>query len=122
VTRACLEGIAQRARDDGAATGLVLFPARFQTDDEDFGRLSAIVARSGRTLVRDGASTRFREALAGLGLPMLDTLDALRAAPRRHELFFQQTVHLTPRGHEVVAEALERFLLDSGLLDGAGPG
>lgn len=32
------------------------------------------------------------------------------------DLFFQQTVHLTPRGHEVVAEVLERFLRESGLV------
>ena len=26
------------------------------------------------------------------------------------DLFFQETVHLTPRGHEIVAEALYRFI------------
>ena len=117
VTRACLADLAKRAKADGAAAGLVLFPARFQTDDGDFARLSAIVAASGATLVRDAASARFHDALGGLGLPMMDALDTLRTAPRRQELFFQQTVHLTPRGHQVVAEALERFLLDSGLVD-----
>ena len=118
ITRQCLADIAAMAREDGARTGLVLMPARFQTDDGDFSRLEAILAQGGQTLVRDAASLRFKEALAPLNLPMMDALDALREAPRRQELFFQQTVHLTPRGHEVVAEALERFVLASGLVGG----
>jgi len=83
------------ARGRRAATGLVLFPARFQTDDEDFARLSAIVAQAAGTLVRDAASARFREALAGLGLPMMDTLDALRAA-RGARAVLPADLHLTP--------------------------
>jgi hypothetical protein len=30
-------------------------------------------------------------------------------------VFFEQTVHLTPRGHEVVAAALEAFLKRQGI-------
>jgi hypothetical protein len=33
------------------------------------------------------------------------------------DLFFQQTVHLTPRGHEIVADALDRFIQQQHLLD-----
>jgi hypothetical protein len=33
-------------------------------------------------------------------------------------VFFLQTVHLTLRGHEIVAAALERFLRESRLIDG----
>jgi hypothetical protein len=33
-------------------------------------------------------------------------------------VFFQQTVHLTPRGHEVTAAALERFIREQRLVDG----
>ena len=43
---------------------------------------------------------------------MLDVLPALRAALPGPDLFYQETVHLTPRGHAVVAEALERFIED----------
>lgn len=115
LTRRCVADIAAGARAQGAATALLLMPARFQTDDGDFSRLEAILAQGGQTLVRDAATERFKAALAPLGLPTLDALEALKGAPRRNELFFQQTVHLTPRGHEVLAEALERFVFDSGL-------
>ncbi len=102
--------LAARAADRGAATALVLMPARFQTDDADYGRLRDIVQAAGGTLVRDAATERFAGALAPLGLPTLDLLPALRAEPDRIELFFQQNVHLTPRGHRVVARALEGFV------------
>ena len=48
------------------------------------------------------------QALAPLDVPRFDPLPALRAALPGPDLFFQQTVHLTPRGHEIVADALER--------------
>ena len=110
VTRRAFGLIAALAQQRGARTAVVLMPARFQIDDGDFGRLKVIVAQSGGTLVRNAASERFRHALAPLGLPMLDLLPVLESQPDRSDLFFQRNVHLTPRGHDVVAEALYRFL------------
>ena len=91
-------------------------PARFQVDDGDYGRLKDIVSAAGGTLVRDAATERFDQALAPLGIPRLDVLPALRAALPGPDLFYQETVHLTPRGHAVVAEALDRFIEDHRLL------
>jgi hypothetical protein len=110
VTRRAFALIAAQAAARGAQTALVLMPARFQTDDADYGRLKAIVAESGGTLVRDAATERFREALSPLGLPMLDLLPVLQAEPDRVELFFQRNVHLTPRGHRIVGRALTEFV------------
>ena len=59
---------------------------------------------------------RFDRALEPLGLPLLDVLPALRAALPGPDLFYQETVHLTPRGHAIVAEALDRFIEDHRLL------
>ncbi len=75
-----------------------------------------IVAASGGELIRDAATERFTQALDPLGLPQLDVLPALRAALPGPDLFYQETVHLTPRGHEVVADALARFIDDRQLL------
>ena len=102
----------------GARTAVVLMPARFQVDDADYGRLREAVAQSGGELIRDAASERFDRALADLPVPRFDALPALRASLPGPDVFFQQTVHLTPRGHAVVADALERFLRESRLLDG----
>lgn len=116
ITRRVVAEIASEASTAGARTAVGLMPARFQVDDGDYGRLRETVARTGGELVRDGATVRFNEALADLNVPRFDPLPALRGARPGPDLFFQQTVHLTPRGHEVVADALERFLRQSGLV------
>lgn len=115
VTGRVVRLIADRARGQGARTGLVLMPARFQTDDGDYGRLAEVVRQNGGRLVRNAATDRFRAALEPLGLPMLDLLPVLERQPDRTGLFFQRNVHLTPRGHDVVAAALAEFLASSGL-------
>jgi lysophospholipase L1-like esterase len=121
VTRDCVRTIGDDASRLGARTGVILMPARFQVDDADYRRLRHGVEQAGGALVRDAATDRFRSSLATLGLPMLDPLPGLRAATAGPELFFQRNVHLTPRGHRVMAEILERFLDEHGLLAGADP-
>lgn len=111
-SRRAFEMIAADAAAHHARTALVLMPARFQTDDADYGRLRDIVAASGYTLDRNAATERFRAALTPLALPMLDLLPLLSAEPNRVELFFQRNVHLTPRGHRVVGDALAPFVFD----------
>jgi hypothetical protein len=116
VSRRAIGLISGRATAIGARTGVVLMPARFQTDDADYGRMDEIVRQAGGVLRRNAATDRFGDALAPLGLPTLDLLPVLAAQPDRAGLFFQRNVHLTPRGHEVVADALQRFLGSSGLI------
>ncbi len=116
VTRRSYDLIAKLAAKGGASTGLVLMPARFQTDDADYGHLAETVRAAGGVLVRNAASERFAEALAPLGLPTIDLLPTLAEQPDRVGLFFQRNVHLTTRGHVIVAGALDRFLTTSGLV------
>jgi lysophospholipase L1-like esterase len=111
-----VQDIAREAAGRGARTAVVLMPARFQVNDVDYNNLREAVEQAGGKLVRDAATQRIDGALQDLPVARFDPLPALRAAGP--EVFFLQTVHLTPRGHEVVAEALERFLRDSRLLDG----
>ena len=115
-TREAIRQIAAEAAAAGARTAVVLMPARFQIDEADYGRLREIVARAGGTLVRDAGTERFAAALAELGLPVIDLLPALRAALPGPDLFFQENVHLTERGHRVVAEALARALHERALI------
>jgi hypothetical protein len=115
ISRECVQAIAADAAAAGARTIVMLMPARFQVDDADYGRLKEAVSGAGGTLVRDAATLRFTEALAPLGLPQFDALPPLRDALPGPDVFFQQTVHLTPRGHEIVARALEAFIRGRGL-------
>jgi hypothetical protein len=116
ISRQCIRDIATAAAAVGAQTAIALMPARFQVDDADYGRLKEIVAAAGGELRRDAASDRFDAALADLPLPRVDLLPALRQALPGPDLFFQETVHLTPKGHAVVAEALDRFIEEHHLL------
>ena len=116
-SRAVVTKIADRARSLGARTGIVLVPARFQTDDADYGHVKKAVEEAGGVLDRQAASRRFVETLTPTGLPILDLQPVLFAQPDRSGLFFQRTVHLTPRGHDVVATTIFSFLRSAGLVD-----
>ena len=113
--RDVLAQLAREAEARGTRVGLVLVPARFQLNDTDFGHMRRTVEAAGGTLLRDAATERFAAALAPLGLPMLDLLPGLRAQPQPAGLFFEQNIHFTVRGHQVVADALARFVVESGL-------
>lgn len=114
LSRECVEAIASDAAAIHARTMVLLIPARFQVDDADYGHLKEAVEGTGGHLVRDAASERFNDALSTLAIPRLDALPALRAALPGPDVFFQQTVHLTPRGHQIVAAALDEFLRRQG--------
>ena len=119
ISRRVVDAIIAESAVLGARTAVVLMPARFQVDDADYGRLRQIVSEAGGELVRDGATIRFKQALGGIEAPVFDPLPAMRAALPGPDLFFQQTVHLTPRGHEIVAAAVEQFLRGAGLVEPA---
>lgn len=116
LTRDIVETLAREAEQAGARTVIVLMPARFQIDDADYGRLRDIVAQAGGDLQRDAATERFASALAETGLPVLDLLPVLREAPPGPDLFFKENIHLTRRGHEIVGDALAKFLAERSLL------
>lgn len=113
IARDCIKAIADEAAGVGARTMVMLMPARFQVNDEDYGHLKKAVEGAGGRLVRDAATARFDEALTPLPVPRFDALPGLRIAGP--DVFFLQTVHLTPRGHEVVAAELEAFIRQQGL-------
>ena len=115
VARGALESIGREAQAGWRApTAIVLMPARFQLDPAEFDRLRAVVDPMGGRLRVDLATERFHAALAGSALPMLDVLPHFRESPDGQ--FFATTVHLTPRGHETVAAALDAFIGERALL------
>jgi hypothetical protein len=115
ISRESVEAIVAEAAASGARTMVMLMPARFQVDDADYGHLKQAVEGSHGVLVRDAATERFDRALAPVPIPRFDALPALKAALPGPDVFFQQTVHLTPRGHEIVAQALDAFIRRQGL-------
>jgi lysophospholipase L1-like esterase len=110
VSREAIGRIAKGASAKGSPTAIVLMPARLQLDDDEFARMRALVEPAGYHMTVDGATTLFENALRPLGLPMLDLLPAFRGAADPRAVFFGSTVHLTPAGHQLVADALTTFL------------
>ncbi len=121
VVRRAVEQVKALTDAQGARLVVLLLPARFQVDDEDYGRLQVLVADSGRVLERDRASLRFQQALADLGVPIMDALPPLRAARHRSRLYFESTAHFTAFGHQVLADALAQFLQREGLAGAERP-
>ena len=115
IARECVQAIVDDASAAGAKTMVMLMPARFQVDDADYGRLKEAIEGTGGELVRDAATARFEDALAPVPVPRFDALQPLRAAMPGPDVFFQHTVHLTPRGHEIVARGLEAFIRRNGI-------
>ena len=115
VASRALATLAQEASAQGARTVIALVPARFQLDPAEYERLRQATEPIGGPLRVDGASERFRAAVAPLGLPTIDLLPALRDAPPGQ--FFPGTVHFTAAGHETIAAALDAFIRREGLLD-----
>lgn len=112
--------IAMSAHRDGARVAFVLMPARFQTHDVDFDRVSRTAEGAGRTLRRHAATERFAGALRPLGKPMLDLLPVFAVADDPVGLHFARNTHLSARGHRVTADAILRFLRSSRLVT-SGP-
>lgn len=110
ITAECVEQIEKDAGKIGAKVVVLLLPARFQVDDDDYARLAAIVGGAGGRLERDAASTRFGSALQKVGVPIFDPLPVFRRTSGLPRLYFERTAHLTPRGHAVLADALHDFL------------
>jgi hypothetical protein len=117
VARTCLERLKLAASARKARTAVVLLPARFQFDSEEFARLADLASGAVRAhYVRDGASEHFRAALAPVGVPLCDLLPVFRSRRDVSAFYFHYNAHLTSLGHEVVAEALARFLSEAGLV------
>ena len=120
VARECVRRIATRAAEQGARTAVVLMPARFQVADYDYELLRPMAAATGEELQRNAATERFARALADVRLQVMDAQPVLHGSPRHEEIFFRSTAHLTRLGHQVLADGLDRFLRESGLLLPAG--
>lgn len=116
VTARSIQAIQADAARYDAPVAVVLLPARLQVNDRNFADLAATVRAAGGRLERNAATTRFLRMLQTLDVPVLNVLPGFEARPDREQLYFLRTAHLTPLGHEALAEQLERFLRTEGLV------
>jgi len=121
ITREAMERLIAAVAEKGGRTALLLFPARFQINDGDYGYLKEAVEAHGGVLVRDAATERFKTALDGLDAPVIDLLPALEQHADPLALYFQSTAHFTAAGHVYLAEVIERALVERQLVPPAPP-
>ncbi|HXG08246.1 MAG TPA: SGNH/GDSL hydrolase family protein [Gemmataceae bacterium] len=66
----------------------------------------------------EGPERRFAEFARQHSLPLLQAYKAYRQVPPEPPLFFGRLGHLTPRGHELLAQTIEMYLRERNLLPG----
>lgn len=118
MTEALLDRLRDSVERAGAPLLLVVVPARFQVDDEEW----ETVSRTADVRADRDELQRRLAAYAGFrGLSYVDLLPALRDAHRRERVFYRIDGHLNARGHAVAAEEIFRGLVHTGLVSGGRP-
>jgi lysophospholipase L1-like esterase len=121
-----LEHLVTLARAGGLRLVLVLFPVEVQLDQAAIARYRSDYGVTVPVQALDGEPQRRLLAFgAAHDVPVIDLLPALRAAGST-DLYLRtgpirfDPVHLSPRGHRIVGEAIYRALSERGLLREAG--
>jgi lysophospholipase L1-like esterase len=116
-----LERLVALARAQGVPIVLAVFPVEVQLDAAAIERYRRDFGVTVPAQALDGEPQRRLRAFgAAHGVPVIDLLPALRAAGgddlylRKGPVRFDP-VHLSPRGHQIVAEAIDRALVSAGL-------
>lgn len=106
---------------NGCPLVICAVPSSFQVDTSQFDR-TFLVDRMG--LLFDDAmlelslpQDRLRALCKENGIPYVDPLPLLRMRARDELFFYRIDTHLTPSGHRLVAQLLERCLDSTGLLN-----
>jgi hypothetical protein len=100
--------LARLAADRGAPTMFVLIPTSFQIDHAVFAKYVRGFGLDSSDVDLDQPSRLLRRELEARGLTVLDALPAFRAAHERGQrLYGTVDRHLSPVGHEVLAELCE---------------
>jgi lysophospholipase L1-like esterase len=116
-----LERLVALARAQGVPIVLAVFPVEVQLDAAAIERYRRDFGVTVPAQALDGEPQRRLRAFgAAHGVPVIDLLPALRAAGgddlylRKGPVRFDP-VHLSPRGHQIVAETIYRALVSTGL-------
>jgi hypothetical protein len=106
---ASIQAAADLCARHGVRFVLAIYPWGHQVGDDEW--------RDGRRhFVPDGARAsdrsrmRVREWASARGIELVDAFDAFRQAPSAERLYFDADMHWTPRGHEIMADVLFRYL------------
>src|SRR5262249_33509060 len=106
-----LAKIAQEASGAGARTALLIVPDRTQVDEALWSDFLASQRLDPAAFDRDLPDRRLLEIASGLGITVVDPLEAQRAkAASGTPLFVTGDPHWNAAGHEIAAQELARAL------------
>lgn len=106
VTAELARDLAATASTRGVPTLFVLIPERFQVYDDEFRRYLAGFGVDSSLVDVDQPSRLLAAGLRSEGLRVIDALSAFRAAPAGDRLYGTVDQHLSPRGHQLLADLL----------------
>lgn len=112
----CYEAMVRLCRKRSVGFLVVALPSKFEVDDDDgLGHMESMLDELGLTRDDYNVNRRLTEAFLEtvekeLGVPILDLHETMRSAP--DALFWSKDHHLNVRGHELVARALVRPVLE----------
>jgi lysophospholipase L1-like esterase len=115
-----LTRLSDTVRRDGKTFAVLSVPAGQVVRPEVWQQLvNSYPAMASRKWDVLSAEKRLRLLTERQQIPLIAPLDAFVQAASTDPLFFQQVGHLTPRGHEVMAAALDAALAERGLVPAA---
>jgi hypothetical protein len=108
VTSGICSDIARLGTSHGASTLFVLIPASYQVDATIFRQYVHGLGVDTSLVDMDQPGRVLGDSLRARGLAVIDATPALRDAYRRgRQVFGRVDTHLSPQGHEVVAQLVE---------------
>ncbi len=125
-TRELLARLRNETAEAGAGLLLVLIPGKLQIEEDGSGRAAKLAAEMGlpppSQPIEDRVRAEMTQIAAGLGVEMLDPLDALKAARAAapKPFYYDEDWHLNVDGNEALARIVQERLV-SGPLAAAPP-
>jgi lysophospholipase L1-like esterase len=114
ITKHLIAAMNQDAKDAGAKFIVVSLPSAIQTVTRF--KTEAESAAGNQTLDFQKPDKLLAEFLTQQGIKFLPLYDFFVAAPDNEKFYLKGDWHLSPAGHELVAEKIQNFLNSSGLL------
>ena len=116
-----LSVFAQEVRSTGSQFAVISVPAGQVVDERAWNKiLSDFPDMRSQQWRLDGPEERIRQLANEHGVLLAEPIEDFRKEAGGAPMFFNGNGHMTPRGHEIMAAALGRFLDMAGLLPASG--
>jgi hypothetical protein len=120
LTLALLGQLGREVEAEGARFAVVVFPTRFQVDDQVMAAHARSAGLDPNDLDLRAPQRRFAEWSARTGVPTIDLLDGFRARNRSNTFYYTIDAHWNRQGQHLAGELMLDELMARGLLGRPG--